>query len=93
MKNSGRQWKSRGIRSTREVCNAVADFVVEGRIHQGVVKNKSESGVFMETMEAFSVGQEVTLTFVFPGQRKPIKRKGKIARTTPDGFAVEFTYG
>ena len=93
MENSERQWKSRGIRSPRKDCNAEADFVVDGRIHKGIVKNKSESGVFMETMGTFSVGQVITLTFVFSDKQKPIKRKGIISRTTPDGFAVEFTYG
>jgi len=92
MSISDRQWKSQGMRSPRKECNVAADFVIEGRIHMGVVKNKSDSGVFMEALESFSLGQELTLTFVFPGERKPIKRKGKIARITPTGFGVEFSF-
>lgn len=90
---SGRQWNNQGMRSPREACNAIADFVVEGRVYMGIVKNKSESGLYMEAMGSFSVGQELTLTFMAPGARKPTKRKGRIIRITPTGFDVEFNHG
>jgi hypothetical protein len=90
MTNTDRQLKYGGMRSPREDCNVSVDFVIEGRIHMGSMKNKSDSGALMEVMESFSVGQEITLTCMLPGERKPFKRKGKIARTTPNGFGVEF---
>ena len=90
-------WKSQGVknpmRSRRDNYNVPADFVVDGRVYKGIVKNKSGSGVFMAAMESFQVGQEVTLAVTLPGEQKPIKRKGKIVRTTSIGFGVEFTYG
>ena len=85
-----KQWKSHGMRSPREACNATADFVVEDRVNMGIVKDKSDSGVYMEAMGSFSVGQELTLTFMPPGARKPTKRKGRIVRITSTGFGVEF---
>ena len=96
MPDSDNPWKSQGkgsrLRSHREQYNVPADFVVNGRVYKGNVKNKSGSGLFMEALETFSVGQEITLTVQLPGDQKPIKRKGKIARTTPTGFGVEFKY-
>ncbi|MFC1886798.1 PilZ domain-containing protein [Thermodesulfobacteriota bacterium] len=74
----------------REDCTVSADFVVEGRVYMGFIKNKSDSGIFMEAMESLSDGHEITLTINYPGERKPIKRKGKVVRTTSTGFGVEF---
>jgi hypothetical protein len=95
MAYTGDPWKSprkgKRFRSHRENYYVHADFVVEGRFYMGVVKNKSGSGVFVQTMEPFQVGQDVTLTVMPPGERKPIKRKGKVVRSTPSGFGVEFT--
>ena len=93
MTTSDRQWRSHGMRSPRQACNVAADFVIEGRVYMGIVKNKSDSGVYMEAMGSFSVGQELTLTFMLPGARKPTKRKGIITRVIPTGFGVEFSYG
>jgi hypothetical protein len=93
MTTSDRQWKSQGMRNPRQACNVAADFVIEGRAYMGIIKNKSDSGAYIEAMESFSVGQELTLTFMLPGERKPSKRKGIITRVTPTGFGVEYSYG
>jgi len=95
MTTTDRQWASQGMRSPREDCNIVADFVIDGRVHMGIIKNKSDTGVYLEVMGSFSIGQEVTLTFTVPGKLKPTKKKGTIARITPvpAGFGVEFSYG
>jgi len=92
MTDSNKQWERGGMRHPREDCNVSADFVIEGRIHMGIVKNKSNSGVFVEAMESFSNDQEITITFTVPGERKPIKRKGKIVRAGKNGFGVAFNY-
>ncbi len=96
MKDSDSPWKGHGkrsrLRSKRENYNVRADFVVEGRVYTGIVKNKSGTGLFMEALDSFSEGQEITLTVILPSDKKPIKRKGKITRTTSTGFGVEFTF-
>ncbi len=92
MATTDRQWASQGMRSPREACNIVADFVIDGRVHMGIIKNKSDSGIYLEVMGSFSIGQELTLTFTVPGKLKPTKRKGIITRITPAGFGVEFSY-
>jgi hypothetical protein len=53
MATTDRQWTSQGMRSPREACNIVADFVVDGRVYMGIVKNKSDSGVYLEVMGSF----------------------------------------
>ena len=96
MTNSDSARKSQGVknplRSKREKYNAQVDFVVDSRAYMGIVKDKSGSGVFIEALDSFSEGQEITLSVQLSGDQKPIKRKGKIARTTSTGFGVEFNF-
>ena len=67
-----------------------ANFVVDGRAYQDFVRNVGAGGVFIETPELFSVGQEVLLTFSLPNDPRVIKITGEIIRTTPEGVGVEF---
>ncbi len=67
-----------------------ANYVVEGRAYQDFVRNVGAGGVFMETLERFSVGQEVLLTFSLPNDPRVIKITGEIIRTTPKGVGIEF---
>ena len=90
MGDSEKRWQARGMRSPRESCNVPADFVIEGRVFLGMVKNKSDTGVFMEVLESFNVGQDIVMTFKIPGEKTPYKRKGRIARTERNGFGVQF---
>ena len=73
-----------GMRSPREDCNVAVDFVIQGRVHMGFIKNKSNSGIFMEAMESLLVGQEITLTFMVPGEQKPLKKERKNCKNLLD---------
>ena len=67
-----------------------ANYVVDGRAYQDFVRNVGAGGVFIETLEHFSVGQKVSLTFSLPSDPRVIKIKGEIIRTTPMGVGIEF---
>lgn len=54
------------------------------------IKNIDACGVFFETPQAFAVGQEVTLTFSYPGYKNPVKIIGEIVWKIPHGVAIKF---
>lgn len=67
------------------------DFATADRAFRGFINDISARGVMIQTGEAMSVGQEVTLAFELPHTDKHVKKKGKIVRVNPDGgFGVEF---
>jgi len=83
--------KARGERVFKRIpVFVVVNYTVEGRAYQDFVRNVSAGGVFIETPERFSVGQEVCLTFSLPSYPKEVKITGEIIRTTPKGVGVEF---
>lgn len=58
---------------------------------EGLIKNKSQNGVYIESLLALRVGQSITV--VMPStqkKKKEIKIHGKVVRTDEDGFGVEF---
>jgi len=54
------------------------------------IKDISSSGLFIETETALFLNQELVITFFLPDARKPVKIKGKVVRTDPKGFGIEF---
>ena len=67
------------------------DFATKDRVFRGFIQNISADGVLIETSEALSVGQEITLAFELPETSEHVKIVGKIARVLPDGgFGVKF---
>jgi len=68
----------------------VVNYVVDGRAYQDFVGNVAAGGLFIETHEAFSVGQKVSLAFSLPNYPKVIKIQGEIVRTTSKGVGIDF---
>ncbi len=69
------------------------EFSVEegDHVYLGLIEDKSDSGVFIETGGRFPEGQDISMTIESPkfGSRK---RTGKIVRVTPLGIGVKFNY-
>ncbi len=80
--------KRRNPRSTRLI---EVDFAVQDRAYGGFIRDLSASGAFIETIESFSVGQELMMTFPSPKENSHIKIAAKIVRTNHEGIGVEFT--
>jgi Tfp pilus assembly protein PilZ len=66
------------------------DYVVGDKYYRDFIGNMSDSGVFIKTSRAFSVGQTVLMTFMSPDYQQPFKIGGEIARVTPDGIGIKF---
>jgi len=53
------------------------------------IKNTSISGLFIETIVPFFVGEELSMTFSLPDAEDPKKIHGKIVRVETRGIAVQ----
>ena len=92
MNEKNTQWHPRRVRSPRIDCKGPSDFVVHGRAYSGRVKNRSDTGALIESLDIFNVGQEVVLSYICPHEDRPIKRKGVIVRVTDTGFGVRYEF-
>ena len=65
-------------------------FSIEGKEYKGVTHDISIGGVFIETNEDFSVGQEIFMDIPFSKSKTSVKKKGKIVRVKSEGIGVRF---
>ena len=69
-------------------------YVVDGRLSNGFIKNISVNGLFLEdtyyTGPALQSGNAVTMIFNHPFTGKNMKIKGKITRITKAGLGIRF---
>ena len=66
------------------------DYEVNDKVHKDFIYDISAAGVFIETQTPPSAGEKIKLTFSIANHKKPVTITGKIVRTDPDGFAVDF---
>jgi len=59
-------------------------FIVQGRYNDGLIKNRSKDGAFIETSGTFPVGQEISLYF---GKENTT---GTVIWVEPKGIGVKF---
>jgi|GEM_PF-765791 len=69
------------------------DFAVDGKFYRGFINNLSETGVYVDTPEKFTVGQEITISCPAIDTGGHVKRDGMIVRLTETGIAVHFQQG
>lgn len=85
------EWGRRDLRKHgRKGCKRPAAIAVGGNRYEGIAKNISDGGVFIETPATVSVGQEVSLMISFFSFEDPVSITGKVVRTEPLGLAVKF---
>ena len=66
------------------------DFATPKRAFSGFIQNISSGGLLLETREALSVGQQLTLSFLRPKSRDYVKVGGEVVRKVPDGCGIKF---
>lgn len=74
---------------------APIQYLIEGRLYNGYIRNISISGMFIETsrtgnQQTFYPGEPVTLNFEHPETKKPLKIRGQIVRITKTGLGIRF---
>ena len=67
------------------------DFVIQDKAYWGFIGSIHEDGVFIETPETFSNGQQITLAYPCPTSKEHIKMTGEIAGTDLMGIEVKFS--
>jgi Tfp pilus assembly protein PilZ len=74
----------------RKPCLINANYSVQNKDYKSYILDISIGGVFIETNETFTLGQEIVLNFALPHYQKPFKLNGKISWGSPRGFGVKF---
>lgn len=74
----------------RKPCLINANYRVQNKDYKSYLLDISIGGVFIETNEKFTVGQNINLNFSLPNLKKPFKLTGTIAWGSPRGFGVKF---
>ena len=77
-------------RHQRKDCLIRVDFAAKGRAFHNYIQDISVEGVFIETREAFSVGDELLLTISYSNEVKPFKINGSVVRIASNGIGVRF---
>ena len=65
-------------------------FTVGDEEYKGIVLDLSSSGLFIETDEPFSIGQEISINWQRSQDAKIIKVRGRIARVESNGIGIQF---
>lgn len=65
-------------------------FASRHQFYEGLVKNISRKGIFIEIHQTFSIGQQLTMVVPLVGRPKGIKLKGKVVWSSSEGFGLEF---
>ena len=85
------KWDFSGKRKhTRKTCLIAVDYSTPDRFYREFIQNISAGGIYIETREPLSKGEDLSLTFSVPSSEAPIRLTGKIVRTDKSGIAVEF---
>ncbi len=68
----------------------IARYKVKEGEFRDIIKNISAGGLAIRTKRTIAGGQPITLTFPLFDFDHPVKVTGRVVRTEPGGFAVEF---
>lgn len=76
----------------RKSCSENTFFATQTMVFEGLVKNISAQGVFIESLLSLPVGQIITVAIPSNHRRKSkdSKIEGMVVWTNEDGFGVEF---
>lgn len=77
-------------RHSRRPSARPAVLTASSKRYQGVVRNISQGGVFIETPARISIGQEVFLSISLFSFEDPMTITGRVIRIEPMGVAVQF---
>jgi hypothetical protein len=67
------------------------DVLIGDKVIQSNSRNMSASGVFIKSRMTPDIGTSVKIVFSLPGQAKPFKLNGTVARIDSDGIGICFS--
>ncbi len=74
----------------RRRCQIDVDYDTPDGSFRNTIKDISIGGVFIETQEAFSIGQEIDLYLTSPINQVSCMVTGKVARRDKNGIGIKF---
>ncbi len=74
----------------RKPCLINVQYTIQDQDYKGYILDISTVGVFIETNESFSVGQELDLAFSLPNYQQEFKLNGMIVWIGHQGIGVKF---
>ena len=92
--HKGTKWRWRGPenrRHTRWQCNESTCFSADRQLYEGIFKNMSTGGTYIQARGRFRIGQSVIVAGILARDGSEEKRLGKIVRIDNTGIAVQFT--
>lgn len=66
------------------------DYTTASGTYRDFIKDISDEGVFIETRKPFSVGAEISMTFILSEHKNRLKIHGEIVRIEEQGIGVNF---
>jgi hypothetical protein len=76
-------------RHPRMPCSAPIEYTARDRTFRNLSRDISTSGLFVETWDAFSVGETIAMALPLEKQ-EPIQLTGKVVRIDKQGIGIEF---
>ena len=74
----------------RVPCNYSLDLVADGRAFNCFAMDISAGGLFVESSEAFSMGQSVSICFTLDDGTLPVKLTGRVVRLEHGGIGIKY---
>ena len=86
-------WEKRDQRrQPRMPCTIITKYSVNDQDYQGVMRNISLDGAFIESQHELAVNQRIAQRFFFPNFEIPIRSNSKIIWVASKGFGVRFDF-
>ena len=83
--------KSRNTRlHTRRTCSVETHFAADRQLFEGIIKNLSAGGTYIQVKGRFIVGGDIIVAGPFAANQDEVKRRGKIVRKDGQGIGVRF---
>lgn len=76
----------------RKRCLLSVTYSSEGKEYKDYILDISSVGVFIETEEAFNIGQHIVLNFTLPNYQQPLKLESSVAWIGHRGIGVKFKH-
>jgi Tfp pilus assembly protein PilZ len=76
----------------RKRCLINVNYSIQGREYKDYILDISSVGVFIETKENFTIGQEMALTFKLPSYQQPLKLEASVAWIGHRGIGIKFKH-
>jgi Tfp pilus assembly protein PilZ len=77
-------------KTPRKDCLINVNMRIQGPRYNSYILDINQHGAYIETNEAFTIGQEMKLMFASPNSREPLSISGEVIRKDAQGVGIKF---